>query len=60
MAKKKAAVAAETKKARYPDPVCGINTCFGYSDGKCTILINNDFGGRKCPFYKRSRSEIKR
>ena len=30
--------------------------CFGYSelfgDGYCTVLIDTDFGGRYCPFYK--------
>lgn len=34
-------------------PVCDTHPdCHGWKDGKCTVLTNNDFGGRDCPFYK--------
>ena len=26
--------------------------CFGNADGYCICLTNNDFGGRRCSFYK--------
>ena len=33
-------------------PVCARVTCFGNMSGKCRVLVDNDFGGRDCPFYK--------
>ena len=33
-------------------PKCDRFSCFAYSDGKCVILTNNNFGKRACPFYK--------
>lgn len=39
------------------NPKCWCNQCFGYEDGKCLILSSNNFGGRKCPFYK-TREQI--
>lgn len=36
-------------------PSCGRFACFGWRDGKCTILVDNDFKGKPCPFFKRER-----
>lgn len=33
-------------------PNCGNDLCFGYHSGKCTALVDNDFGNRTCPFFK--------
>lgn len=33
-------------------PDCDNNKCFAQEFGKCRILINNDFNGRACPFFK--------
>lgn len=33
-------------------PLCAKSTCFGFSDGKCAILCDNNFGKRLCPFFK--------
>lgn len=33
-------------------PDCTVAECFGCEEGKCVVLINNDFGERKCPFFK--------
>ena len=27
--------------------------CFANTGGHCTCLMNNDFGRRRCPFYKK-------
>lgn len=40
-------------------PRCGTSTCFAYKSGKCVILIDNNFGKRKCPFYK-SQAQFER
>ena len=45
------------------DPSCTENECFAYENGHCTCLRDNDFGKRKCPFYKTSKqrkTELKR
>ena len=34
------------------DPACNREDCFGYKNGKCVVLIDNNFGNRECPFYK--------
>ena len=35
--------------------------CFANTNGYCTCLMNNDFGGRDCPFYKnKSKAEAER
>lgn len=31
---------------------CGKADCFGCKDGKCDVLMKNNFGGRDCPFFK--------
>ena len=31
---------------------CDVKSCFAYHSGSCIVLYDNDFGGRKCPFYK--------
>ena len=31
----------------------GHKDCFANTNGYCTCLMNNDFGGRDCPFYKK-------
>ena len=33
-------------------PACGMEECAAYMDGHCVALIDNDFGGKKCPFFK--------
>lgn len=37
------------------DPSCTEIECFAYKSGCCSILRDNDFGKRKCPFYKTSK-----
>lgn len=44
-------------KVEFPD--CRKRKCFGYSEGKCTILSDNNFGKRECPFFK-TQSQIDR
>lgn len=34
-------------------PCSGHKDCFANTNGYCTCLMNNDFGGRECPFYKK-------
>ena len=34
------------------EPPCERSGCFACENGRCKILINNDFGERECPFYK--------
>ena len=38
-------------------PLCAKSTCFGCSGGKCTILSDNNFGMRTCPFFKTQRQQ---
>lgn len=33
-------------------PVCNVTECFGCDEGRCTVLIDNKFEGKKCPFFK--------
>ena len=33
-------------------PTCKVAECVGHDDGHCMMLTNNDFGQRKCPFFK--------
>ena len=33
-------------------PICNREDCFANLDGKCVLLLDNDFGNRECPFYK--------
>ncbi len=33
-------------------PKCDNQICFGCSNGECTILRNNNFGRKPCPFFK--------
>ena len=35
-----------------PCPTCNEKECFVNENGKCICLIDNDFGKRKCPFFK--------
>ena len=35
------------------EPSCVRSDCFACEDEHCTILTNNDFGKRECPFYKK-------
>ena len=30
--------------------------CFANRNGKCICLIDNDFGDKDCPFYKKEKS----
>ena len=33
-------------------PTCGALDCDANEEGRCIALRKNDFGNRKCPFYK--------
>lgn len=33
-------------------PVCNVTECFGYAEGHCVILVDNNFNGKSCPFFK--------
>ena len=37
-------------------PKCG-RDCFAAKKGRCSCLIDNDFDGKACPFYK-PKSEV--
>ena len=40
------------KRRNLPEPVCTVHTdCFGNWKSRCSVLWDNDFGGRDCPFY---------
>lgn len=43
--------------SRSSSPRCDTSTCFAYKSGRCVILIDNNFGERKCPFYKTQSAE---
>lgn len=34
------------------DPPCNMDKCFACENGHCRVLIDNDFRGRTCPFFK--------
>ena len=40
-------------------PTCAVEECAACEEGHCTILINNDFGTRKCPFFKTKEQAAK-
>lgn len=40
-------------------PTCERLDCIKNSEGCCTILIENDFGERSCPFYKQRKRKDK-
>lgn len=33
-------------------PVCAVEKCAAWEGGYCTALTDNNFGVRKCPFFK--------
>ena len=33
-------------------PTCSVEECFACEEGLCIILNSNNFGERKCPFFK--------
>lgn len=33
-------------------PTCAATECAACENGRCVTLIDNDFGKRKCPFFK--------
>lgn len=33
-------------------PVCDEAACFAYMDCRCVLLTDNNFKGKKCPFFK--------
>lgn len=33
-------------------PDCDNRECFGNEGGKCRVLVDNNFGGKPCPFFK--------
>lgn len=41
------------------EPPCDRSDCFACEFGNCTILTNNDFGKRECPFYKKQETGSK-
>lgn len=42
-------------------PTCCAEECFGCQDGRCTVLSKNNFGTKKCPFFKtREQAETER
>ena len=40
-------------------PTCGVAECAGCENGHCICLVNNNFGKRKCPFFK-TKQQAKR
>lgn len=32
--------------------LCNASACFAHKDGHCIALNDNDFGDKKCPFFK--------
>ena len=38
-------------------PVCDRSECFGCEDGRCIVLIENNFK-KECPFFK-TREQVK-
>jgi hypothetical protein len=32
-------------------PICGKEDCFGYENGHCVVLVENNFT-KDCPFFK--------
>ena len=38
---------------------CNNRECFAHEDGKCHALVDTDFGGKPCPFFK-TREQIDR
>ena len=42
----------QAKKPTMKEPECNYSMCFAYSGGKCTCLVDNDFKGKPCPFFK--------
>lgn len=51
-----------TKKTdKTAPPKCDRVNCFACLGRQCRILVDNDFGGRDCPFYKtKDRLEAER
>lgn len=51
----------KAKRAKRKDnlPKCNESSCFACDRGRCVALNNNDFGERKCPFYKPANREVK-
>lgn len=39
-------------------PDCNRTECFGCEDGRCVVLIDNNFKKMKCPFFK-TREQVK-
>ena len=37
---------------RIIDPICAKDKCFACENGRCRVLIDNNFHGRPCPFFK--------
>lgn len=33
--------------------------CYAFCNGRCRVLNNGDFNGRKCPFYKNKEEKEK-
>lgn len=50
--KTEAACEKTVKAERGIFPVCDEGNCHAWQFGRCNALWNNDFGGRRCPFYK--------
>lgn len=33
-------------------PICAATDCANCEEGRCVALVDNNFGARKCPFFK--------
>ena len=44
----------KTKEEEFKGPECKKHKdCFANTEGRCDCLIDNDFGSKDCPFFKR-------
>lgn len=41
------------------EPICNREDCFACDGSKCTLLTENDFGDRECPFFKTNEQVAK-
>lgn len=42
-------------KTTNAEPNCAKTKCFACGNGRCRLLIDNNFQGRACPFYKTAK-----
>ena len=41
-----------TSKRKHCSCDCNNRECFAQEDGKCRALVDTDFSGKPCPFFK--------